>query len=83
MGIVGPRPFPEYHRLAMNAEFRHKRRSVTPGLTGLWQISERSDADLDLQRQLDEFYIDNRSLWFDWHILLSTIPAVFRRGGAY
>ena len=83
MGIVGPRPFPEYHLLAMNAEFRHKRRSVTPGLTGLWQISERSDADLDLQRQLDEFYIDNRSLWFDWHILLSTIPAVFRRGGAY
>ena len=83
MGIVGPRPFPEYHLLAMNAEFRHKRRSVTPGLTGLWQISERSNADLELQRQLDEFYIDNRSLWFDWHILLSTLPAVFRRGGAY
>lgn len=83
MSIVGPRPFPEYHLNAMNAEFRHKRRSVTPGLTGLWQISERGDADLDLQRQLDEFYIDNRSLWFDWHILLSTIPAVFRRSGAY
>lgn len=83
MTIVGPRPFPEYHLLAMNAEFRHKRRSVTPGLTGLWQISERSNADLELQQQLDEFYIDNRSLWFDWHILLSTIPAVFRRGGAY
>jgi lipopolysaccharide/colanic/teichoic acid biosynthesis glycosyltransferase len=83
MGIVGPRPFPEYHLLAMNAEFRHKRRTVTPGLTGLWQISERSNADLELQRQLDEFYIDNRSLWLDWHILLSTIPAVFRRNGAY
>jgi len=83
MSIVGPRPFPEYHLLAMNAEFRHKRRSVMPGLTGLWQISERSNADLELQRQLDEFYIDNRSRWFDWHILLSTIPAVFRRGGAY
>jgi lipopolysaccharide/colanic/teichoic acid biosynthesis glycosyltransferase len=83
MRIVGPRPFPEYHLLAMNAEFRHKRRSVTPGVTGLWQISERSDADLDLQRQLDEFYIDNQSLWFDWHILLNTLPAVFRRSGAY
>lgn len=83
MGIVGPRPFPEYHLLAMNAEFRHKRRTVTPGLTGLWQISERSNADLELQRQLDEYYIDNQSVWFDWHILLSTIPAVFRRGGAY
>ncbi len=66
----------------MNAEFRHRRRSVTPGLTGLWQISERSDADLELQRQLDEFYIDNRSPWFDGHIVLRTIPAIFRRSGA-
>ncbi|MBB3593655.1 lipopolysaccharide/colanic/teichoic acid biosynthesis glycosyltransferase [Rhizobium sp. BK529] len=83
MAFVGPRPFPEYHLLAMDSEFRNKRRSVTPGLTGLWQISERSSADLELQQQLDEFYIDNRSLWFDWHILLSTIPAVFKRRGAY
>jgi lipopolysaccharide/colanic/teichoic acid biosynthesis glycosyltransferase len=82
MGIVGPRPFPEYHLNAMNAEFRHRRRSVIPGLTGLWQISERSDADLELQRQLDEFYIDNRSPWFDGHIVLRTIPAIFRRSGA-
>ncbi|MBZ9936049.1 sugar transferase [Mesorhizobium sp. BR1-1-16] len=83
MSLVGPRPFPEYHLLAMNAEFRHKRRSVVPGLTGLWQISERSNADIDLQRQLDEFYIDNRSIWLDLHIIISTIPAVFKRGGAY
>jgi len=83
MAFVGPRPFPEYHLLAMDGDFRDKRRSVTPGLTGLWQISERSSADLELQQQLDEFYIDNRSLWFDWHILLSTIPAVFKRRGAY
>ncbi|MGZ2384917.1 exopolysaccharide biosynthesis UDP-galactose-lipid carrier transferase [Rhizobium leguminosarum] len=83
MAIVGPRPFPEYHLLAMDDEFRDKRRSVTPGLTGLWQISERSSADIELQQQLDEFYIDNRSLWFDCQILLSTIPAVFKRRGAY
>jgi lipopolysaccharide/colanic/teichoic acid biosynthesis glycosyltransferase len=83
MAIVGPRPFPEYHLLAMDGEFRDKRRSVTPGLTGLWQISERSNADIELQQQLDEFYIDNRSLWFDWHILLRTIPAVFKGKGAY
>ncbi|OWV72623.1 exopolysaccharide biosynthesis UDP-galactose-lipid carrier transferase [Rhizobium sp. R339] len=83
MAIVGPRPFPEYHLLAMNSEFRAKRRSVTPGLTGLWQISERSNADIELQQQLDEFYIDNRSLWFDCQILFSTIPALFKRRGAY
>ncbi|MFC5758043.1 sugar transferase [Rhizobium sp. GCM10022189] len=83
MAIVGPRPFPEYHLLAMDGEFRDKRRSVTPGLTGLWQISERSNADIELQQQLDEFYIDNRSLWFDCQILFSTIPAVFKRRGAY
>ena len=82
MAFVGPRPFPEYHLSAMDGEFRDKRRSVIPGLTGLWQISERSDADIELQQQLDGFYIDNRSLWFDWHILLSTIPAVLKGKGA-
>lgn len=82
MAFVGPRPFPEYHLSAMDSEFRDKRRSVTPGLTGLWQISERSDADIERQQQLDEFYIDNRSLWFDFHILLSTIPAVLKGKGA-
>jgi lipopolysaccharide/colanic/teichoic acid biosynthesis glycosyltransferase len=83
MTLVGPRPFPAYHLQAMDRGFRDKRHSVTPGLTGLWQISERSDADIGLQQQLDEFYIDNRSLWLDWHILVSTVPAVFKRGGAY
>ena len=83
MAIVGPRPFPEYHLRAMDGEFRDKRRSVMPGLTGLWQISERSNADIELQQQLDEFYIDNRSPWVDCQILLSTIPAVFKRRGAY
>jgi lipopolysaccharide/colanic/teichoic acid biosynthesis glycosyltransferase len=83
MAIVGPRPFPEYHLLAMDRDFRVKRRSVVPGLTGLWQISGRSSADLKLTQQLDDFYIDNRSLWFDWHIVLNTISAVFKRDGAY
>lgn len=83
MAIVGPRPFPEYHLRAMDGKFREKRRSITPGLTGLWQVSARGEADIKLQQQLDEFYIDNRSLWFDWHILIRTIPAVCRRNGAY
>jgi len=83
MGVVGPRPFPDYHLRAMDPDFRVKRHSVVPGLTGLWQVSERSNADLEQQQRLDEFYIDNRSLWLDLQILIRTIPAVFRRGGAY
>ncbi len=65
------------------SEFRDKRHTVMPGLTGLWQVSERSNAELDLQCQIDDFYIDNRSVWLDWHILLRTIPAVLGRGGAF
>jgi lipopolysaccharide/colanic/teichoic acid biosynthesis glycosyltransferase len=82
MSMVGPRPFPEYHLAAMSAEFRVKRRSVTPGLTGLWQTSDRSNATVDIQQQLDDYYINNRSLWFDLYIIIKTIPAVIRGSGA-
>ena len=83
MRLVGPRPLPDYHLAAMEAPFQARRRSVTPGLTGLWQISERSTADLSRLQQLDEFYLENKSFWFDLHILLKTAPAVFRGDGAY
>jgi lipopolysaccharide/colanic/teichoic acid biosynthesis glycosyltransferase len=83
MSLVGPRPFPAYHLGAMDAEFRVRRRSVMPGLTGLWQVSVRSEADLEGQQQLDDFYIDNRSVWLDGHILFRTVRAVLGRGGAY
>ncbi|MDT8855516.1 sugar transferase [Paracoccaceae bacterium Fryx2] len=83
MGIVGPRPFPFYHLDAMDKVFRRKRCSVTPGITGLWQVSERSNADIDLQQQLDGFYIDNRSVWFDLHLVLKTFSAVVSRNGAH
>lgn len=82
MSVVGPRPFPEYHLAAMRPEFRRKRCSVPPGITGLWQISERSQADLAQQEQLDAFYIDNRSVWLDLSILLRTLPAVILGRGA-
>lgn len=83
MSIVGPRPFPDYHLAAMPPEFRIKRGSVAPGITGLWQITARSDADLALQQQLDEHYIDNRSIWLDLWIVLGTFAALLGRKGAY
>lgn len=81
MSIVGPRPFPVYHLSAMNAEFRAKRHSITPGITGLLQVSLRSEADLPLQQRIDDFYINNRSFWLDADILAKTVLAVLRRSG--
>lgn len=83
MSIVGPRPFPDYHLAAMPVEFRAKRCSVVPGITGLWQISARSEADIALQQQLDEHYIDNQSIWLDLQIVLGTFAALVGRKGAY
>jgi len=83
MSLVGPRPFPAYHNRRFHPEFRNLRMQVTPGLTGWWQILARSNGDLDVQTQLDTYYIKNWSLWLDIYILTRTVRAVLFPNGAY
>ena len=83
MSLVGPRPFFESDFAAY--EDRHFRRLDTkPGITGLWQVSGRSEVvDFEDVIFLDRQYIEQWSLWLDLSILVRTIPAVLRREGAY
>jgi lipopolysaccharide/colanic/teichoic acid biosynthesis glycosyltransferase len=81
MSLIGPRPFPPYHVNCFSPEFRRYRQTITPGLTGLWQVVARSNGDLTVQEVLDTFYIQNWSPWLDAYIILRTIWAVlFTRG---
>jgi Undecaprenyl-phosphate galactose phosphotransferase WbaP len=82
MSLVGPRPLPTYHAEQFDEEFRALRISVMPGITGLWQVSSRSDGDLQILREQDLYYIRNWTPWFDVYILLQTIPAVLAGKGA-
>jgi lipopolysaccharide/colanic/teichoic acid biosynthesis glycosyltransferase len=82
MSLVGPRP-PLAREVSQYQEWHRRRLAVAPGLTGLWQISGRSDLTFDEMVLLDLYYIENWSLFMDFKILIRTIPHVLFGRGAY
>ncbi|MBE9011425.1 sugar transferase, partial [Pseudanabaenaceae cyanobacterium LEGE 13415] len=83
MSLVGPRPLP-LRDVENFAERHFIRQEVLPGITGLWQVSGRSNID-DFEQviQLDLSYIEHWSLWLDLSILLKTVKVVLQKSGAY
>jgi exopolysaccharide biosynthesis polyprenyl glycosylphosphotransferase len=82
MSLVGPRPLP-VRDYTLLEEWHRKRYLVLPGMTGLWQISGRSNLSFDDLVRYDFYYLDNWSIWLDISILAKTIPAVLAQRGAY
>ncbi|MBN1314141.1 MAG: sugar transferase [Anaerolineales bacterium] len=82
MSLVGPRP-PVPSEVVSYKSWQRKRLAVKPGLSGLWQVSGRSDLTFDEMCLLDIYYIENWSLWLDVRIILRTIPQFFFGRGAY
>jgi lipopolysaccharide/colanic/teichoic acid biosynthesis glycosyltransferase len=82
MSLVGPRP-PLPSEVAMYADDVRRRLAVKPGMTGLWQVSGRSDLSWEEAVRLDLRYVENWSLSLDLVILLRTMTAVVRSSGAY
>jgi exopolysaccharide biosynthesis polyprenyl glycosylphosphotransferase len=82
MSLVGPRPLPQrdFERLA---PWHKKRYLVLPGITGLWQVSGRSELDFDDLVRLDFLYLERWSVFLDLTILVKTVPAVLTRRGAF
>ncbi len=88
MSIVGPRPLPvsDFDLLKngkMNYDWYRKRGLAKPGITGLWQISGRSNLSFEEMVLLDLYYIENQSIFFDLEIMFETLPVIFFGKGAY
>ena len=82
MSLVGPRPLPQRDFDQLD-DWHKKRYLVLPGITGLWQVSGRSELDFDDLVRLDFLYLERWSVGLDLAILLKTVPAVISRRGAF
>lgn len=83
MSLVGPRPIPVYEKECYGEQFKYYT-MAKPGITGLWQVSGRSDASYLKRVQLDTWYVRNWALWMDIVILFRTLPVIFsKNNGAY
>jgi Undecaprenyl-phosphate galactose phosphotransferase WbaP len=82
MSVVGPRPVVEKELVEFYGPARALYESVRPGLTGLWQVSGRSNTTYEERVALDEWYVRNWSFWVDFRIILKTFHVVLARKGA-
>ncbi|MDO5534754.1 MAG: sugar transferase, partial [Propionibacteriaceae bacterium] len=82
MSLVGPRPALQNEVDAYHSHV-HRRLDVRPGMTGLWQVSGRSDLSWEDTVRLDLYYVDNWSMLQDIAILARTFGAVVGKHGAY
>ena len=83
MSLVGPRPLPMYHHAQLPKHIRNLRKRVRPGITGLWQVSGRSESGNEGMIRWDGYYVRNWSIWLDIVILFRTVRAVIKAKGAY
>lgn len=82
MSLVGPRPI-VHAEVEKYGDHYEQYAAVTPGLTGLWQISGRNKTTYEQRIEFDAYYVRNWSLWLDAHIFFSTIRVVLLREGAF
>ncbi|MFC4456260.1 undecaprenyl-phosphate galactose phosphotransferase WbaP [Deinococcus sonorensis] len=83
MSLVGPRPLPDYHHSQLPPQVQALREKVRPGMTGLWQVSGRSESGNIGMERWDPYYVRNWSIWLDLVVLMRTVRAVIRGSGAY
>ena len=82
MSLVGPRPIVQAE-VEKYGEYIQDFYLVPPGITGVWQVSGRSDTTYDERVQMDSWYVHNWSVWIDIVYLVKTVTAVLQRKGAY